>query len=54
MPRSPPGACSASKDGEVVIAFPSDRAAAREEAEKPENRRKLQKILARMLNQPVN
>ena len=41
------------KDGEVVIAFPSDRAAAREEAEKPENRRKLQEILARLLNQPV-
>jgi DNA polymerase-3 subunit gamma/tau len=41
------------KDGEVVIAFPSDRASAREEAEKPEHRREIQNILARMLNQPV-
>jgi DNA polymerase-3 subunit gamma/tau len=39
--------------GEVVIAFPSDRAAAREEADKLENRRSLQQILARLLNQPV-
>ncbi len=41
------------QDGEVVIAFPPDRAAAREEADKLENRRKLQQILARLLNQPV-
>jgi DNA polymerase-3 subunit gamma/tau len=41
------------KEGQVVIAFPSDRAAAREEAEKQENRSQLQNILARMLNQPV-
>jgi hypothetical protein len=41
------------KDGELVIAFPSDRSSAREETEKPENRRELQNILARMLNQAV-
>jgi DNA polymerase-3 subunit gamma/tau len=41
------------KDGEAVIAFPSDRVSAREEAEKPEHRRELQNILARILNQPV-
>ena len=41
------------QNGEVVIAFPPDRAAAREEADKLENRRKLQQILARLLNQPV-
>jgi DNA polymerase-3 subunit gamma/tau len=41
------------KDGEVVIAFPSDRSSAREEVEKPENRRALQQIFERLLNQPV-
>jgi len=41
------------KDGEVVIAFPSDRAAAREEAEKQENRREIRAIFERLLNQPV-
>jgi DNA polymerase-3 subunit gamma/tau len=47
------GRLQRAKDGEVVIAFPSDRASAREEAEKQENRRKLQEILERLLNQPV-
>jgi DNA polymerase III subunit gamma/tau len=41
------------KDGEIVIAFPPDRSVAREGAEKPENRRELQNILARILGQPV-
>ncbi|MGD0999773.1 MAG: DNA polymerase III subunit gamma/tau [Candidatus Brocadiia bacterium] len=47
------GRLQRAKDGEIVIAFPSDRAAAREEADKLENRRKLQQIFARLLNQPV-
>ena len=40
-------------EGRVVIVFPSERAAAREESEKPENRRKIQDIFARLLSRPV-
>jgi len=40
-------------DGEVVIEFPADRAGAREELEKQENRRKLQAILQGLLGRPV-
>jgi len=41
------------QDGEVVIAFPADRSAAREELEQRDNRRALEDVLAEVLGRPV-
>ena len=40
-------------DQELVVAFPANRSSAREEAEKPENRRLFEKIASNLLGHPI-